>query len=432
MGERADVAVIGGGPAGLAAATRLRELGVEKVVLLERDGACGGATRHCGHPAFGMRETRRLMTGGRYAARLEAAARARGVDLRTRHAVRAVAGGTHLDVISPAGRSEIEAGRVVLTTGAREAPRSARLVGGERPLGIMTTGALQSCLYLEGLRPFRRPVIVGTELVGLSSLLTCRTHGIRPAAVIETAPAPIARWPLTLFPALLGIPRYLGAEILDIQGHPRVERVVLRDAAGQIREIACDGVVFTGRFVPEGTLAAGAGLAVDRIAGGVSIDQFGRTSEPRVFAAGNGLRPVETAGWCWAEGRTVAACIAADLRGELPAPDTGIEVRAEPGLRFVTPRRIWPDRPTLGLRSLQLRLEDRFDGRLTVACRGRPIWSRSLRSRAERRILVPIAELRPSPGADHLTVALQPRRAPSPGHARVEAAPLAPGGESLP
>lgn len=156
MGERADVAVIGGGPAGLAAATRLRELGVEKVILLERDGACGGATRHCGHPAFGLRETRRLMTGGRYAARLEAAARARGVDIRTRHAVRAVAGGVHLDVISPAGRGEIDADRVVLATGARESPRSARLVGGERPLGIMTTGTLQSCLYLEGLRPLDR------------------------------------------------------------------------------------------------------------------------------------------------------------------------------------------------------------------------------------------------------------------------------------
>ena len=272
---------------------------------------------------------------------------------------------------------------------------------------------------------------VGRELrAAVGQALAVKEPPLR--LMVETAPGPIARWPLTLFPALLGIPRHFGAEIVDIQGHPRVERVVLRDAAGQIREIACDGVVFTGRFVPEGTLAAGAGLAVDRIAGGVSVDQFGRTSEPRVFAAGNGLRPIETAGWCWAEGQAIAACIAADLRSELPAPDTGVEVRAEPGLRFVTPRRIWPDRATLGLRSLQLRLDDHFDGRLAVACRGRPIWSRSLRSRAERRILVPIAELRPSPGADHVTVALQPRRAPLPGRAPVEAAPLGTGGESLP
>lgn len=393
MTEAVDIAVIGGGPAGLAAATRLRDLDAGKVVVFERESSCGGATRHCGHPTFGWREMRRLVGGPRYAERLEATARAAGVDIRTGHTVRAIEGEIELDVLTPNGRRRVAARRVLLATGARESSRSARLVSGERPLGILTTGALQSHVYLEKLRPFRRPVIVGTELVALSSLLTCRTHGIAPAAVIEPGPRPVARWPLSLFPKLLGIPCHVGAEIVDIQGSPRVEQVVVRLADGRSLTIACDGVLFTGQFVPETTLAKALGLEVHPTSGVLAIDQFGRTSRPRIFAAGNGIRPVETAGWCWSEGRAVADALVADLKGLLPAAGTGVEIRVGAGIRFATPSRIWGGAHDVGLGEIQLRLQDRLSGRITIRSKGREIWSHRLRSGAERRILLPLRDV---------------------------------------
>ena len=409
--EAVDVAVVGGGPAGLAAAATLRAAGAATVVVLERDAQCGGAAGHCGHRTFGLRETGRLLSGAHYIERLVDAAMAAGVSIRTQHTVRALEEGPALDVVSPQGRLRLSARRVILATGARETPRSARLVSGDRPLGVLTTGALQEFVYRERLLPFRRPVIVGTELVGLSSLLTCRKHGIRPVAVIEGAPGPLARWPLTMFPALLGLPQYFGVEILEIQGGSRVEAVSIRDGTGQIRRIECDGVLFTGRFVPEWTLAEAAGLLRTPRTAALPVDQFGRTADPRIFAAGNGVRAIESAGWCWSEGRTVAACVMADLSGRLPAPETGTNIEAGPGIRFATPSRVWPGAAGLGFRHLQLRLSERFDGRLIVRQQGRSLWHRTLRSSAERRILIPIAQLGFPETGGTLTLTLERERA---------------------
>lgn len=408
--EIADVVVVGGGPAGLAAATALRMAEAGKVIVLERDAQCGGAAGHCGHRAFGLREAGRLLTGSRYAEHLVGLAERCGVSVRTHHTVRAIedwSGHVVLDVLSPSGRARIAARRVVLATGAREMPRSARMVSGGRPVGVLTTGALQEYVYRERLLPCRRPVIVGTELVGLSSLLTCRKHGIRPVAMLETASRPNARWPFTMLPLLLGIPRHFGVEILDIEGEQRVEAVVIREPSGQTRRITCDGVVFSGRFIPEWTLAASAGLLKTPRTGVLPVDQFGRTANPCIFAAGNGIRPIETAGWCWKEGRTVAACIIADLEGRLPAPGTGTPVEAGPGLRFVTPDHIWPGTTAIGFQHLQLRLTDQFSGHLVIRQQGRLLSRRALSSRAERRILVPIVQMSAATGGVALTVMLE-------------------------
>lgn len=131
----------------------------------------------------------------------------------------------------------MEARRVILATGARESPRSSRLLSGERPIGIVNTGALQSYIYLKHLLPFRRPVIVGTELVGLSALWTCVSHGIRPVAVMEEGRRPTARWPLGLFPRLLGVPIHYGARIVAIGGRE------IEGAVGLDRRVSVDGGV---------------------------------------------------------------------------------------------------------------------------------------------------------------------------------------------
>jgi NADPH-dependent 2,4-dienoyl-CoA reductase/sulfur reductase-like enzyme len=392
MGETlaCDVAIVGGGPAGLGAAIELRARGVAHVVVLEREPEAGGVPRHCAHPPYGLREFGRLMTGPAYARRLRAIALHRGVDVRSRHSVVSLGQGGILGVATPDGPLTVSARRVVLATGARETPRSARMVSGERPLGILNTGMLQACLAMERCTPFLRPLIVGTELVGLSALWTCLKHGIRPAAVIEDGAEPTARWPLGLLPRLLGIPVHYRTYIADIEGSPRVEQVTIVTADGRETRVQCDGVLFTGQFLPEASLIPAGPMQKDRATGGPAVDQYGRCPDPVYFAAGNVLRPIETAGWCHGEGRHIAAAVARDLTGLLPAPTPCLKLHCGRGVRFIVPQAICHHSPAFGLRHIQLRASHAVKGVLRMRQAGKLIWSRRLSTRPERRILVPL------------------------------------------
>ena len=173
MSDTCDVAIVGGGPAGLSAAVELKRQGVARVVVLERFGRAGGIPRHCGHPPFGMREFRRVLSGPAYARRLVATAEEAGVEIRTDHTVTAVRPGGVLELATTQGAMTLTARRVLIATGNRERTRAQRLAPGLRPVGVMNTAALQSFVYEEGRKPFLRPVIVGSEMVALSALLTC-------------------------------------------------------------------------------------------------------------------------------------------------------------------------------------------------------------------------------------------------------------------
>lgn len=314
--ERADVVVVGAGPAGLAAAAVLAGAGLS-VLVLEREGEPGGVPRHCGHSPYGMREFGRVMGGRAYAARLAERARRAGAQIRPGVAVVALRPGPRLLVTAAGGPAEIAADQVLLATGAREGSRAARGLGGTRPGGVLNTGALQGLVYLERLRPFRRPVVLGTELVSFSALLTCRHAGIRPVLMVGEGPAVEARWPAALLPRLLGVPLRLSTRIEAIEGRDRVEAVILRGPGGLWRE-AADGVVVTGRFRPESALVAASHLRLDPRTRGPEVDEFGRCSDGAFFAAGNLLRGVETAGTCWSEGRAVARAMLAARAGRLP------------------------------------------------------------------------------------------------------------------
>lgn len=402
--ERCDVAIIGAGPAGLAAATVLKKAGIERVVILERESEAGGIPRHCGHPPFGMREFGRVMAGPPYARRLVETARNAGVDIALKTTVTTLGPDGALTIVSPEGPTELTAKRVLLATGIREMPRSARLVSGDRTLGVCNTGALQSMVYLKNRVPFRSPVVVGTELVSFSALLTCRRAGIRPVAMLEEEPRATVRWPLHYSARLLGVPLLLRTRIIGIIGRSRVEAVRIADEGGSESEIACDGVLFTGRFTPESSLARLSHLALDQGTGGPVIDQFGRCSDPAYYAAGNVLRPVETAGWSWREGRATAQWIARDLAGDFPAPETAIRVETHSPVKFAIPQRIAPPIQGAGMSHLQIRVDRPARGRLTVANGAGPIWSRTMSALPERRILIPIASLRRESATDGLVV----------------------------
>ena len=217
-----DVVILGAGPAGLAAAARLAALGIKDIVVLDREGEPGGVPRHCGHVAFGMREFHRPLTGPAYAKRL--AGTVAGIDIRTRTTVTAIEAGGRVRAVHPDSGPESISGRAVLIAfGVRETPRSTRLVGGDRPVGVTTTGALQQFVYLSRIRPFRRAVVVGSELVAFSALLTLRHGGIEATAMIEEGPRIMARRPADWVARLaLGVPVLTGTKLLAIRGLDRV------------------------------------------------------------------------------------------------------------------------------------------------------------------------------------------------------------------
>lgn len=409
MAERivTDVAIVGGGPAGIAAALGLRRQGVERVTILEREAAMGGVPRHCGHPPFGMREFGRVLTGPVYARRLERAAAEAGVEMRAGTSVVALNPGARIDAFDENGPLEVEAGRALIATGARETSRAGRMVSGDRPVGVITTGSLQHYIYMEGLLPFRRPVIVGTELVSLSAVLTCLKAGIRPVAVVEPRPRPTARRPLALFPRLSGIAMHYGATIADIRGRQRVEAVALRLGDGSLVELECDGVLFTGRFMPESALVRASHLELDEGSGGPAIDQFGRCSDPAYFAAGNVLRPIETAGWSFREGTSIAAVVARDIAGALPRPEATIDIEREEGVKLVVPQRLCRNGEEGFSTHLQVRAASSSRGWLTVRDASSVLWRRHGSFLPERRILVPIAPLLGA-GSAHLSIGIEP------------------------
>ena len=400
---RCDVAVVGGGPAGLGAATRLKGLGIGQVVVLEREAVAGGVPRHCGHPPFGLREFRRILEGPDYAARLREAAEGAGVDIRPHTTVTAIERGPVLRVSTPDGLARVEPERVLLATGVRETPRSARLVSGARPMGVLTTGALQSMVYLKSRRPFARPVIVGTELVSFSALLTCRHAGIRPVAMVEARSRPTAWRAATLLPRMRGIRVLMDTELTRIEGTERISGVVLRHASGREERLACDGIVFSGRFVSEATLARMGHIEVDPASGGPVADQFGRCSDPYYFSAGNMLHPADSAGRCWREGVETAEHIARSLQGDLPAPDSATRIRpAAPVIRYAVPQRLVPDRRPMAEVPVRVCFSGEARGTLLLRDGESGILSQRTRALPEKQVILRVSQRMLRPDRDTL------------------------------
>ena len=181
---------------------------------------------------------------------------------------------------------------------------------------------------------------------------------------------------------------WTGTRLLAIDGRRRVEAVEVAHS-GRREHIPCDGVVFTGRFLPEAALLSGSPIEIDPGTGGPSIDQHWRCSDSAYFAAGNLLRPIETAGVAWQEGRAAAEAIAAALAGALPMPERVLPIRWSAPLRYVYPQRL--SQPGQPLHPLQLRarVARAASGRIAVIVNGREIWSRNIKALPERRIVLP-------------------------------------------
>jgi len=359
--ERTDVAVVGGGPAGLAAAIELRRLGVKRVVVLEREREAGGVPRHTDHTGFGLRDLHRCLRGPRYAARYRALAAAAGVDVRTLTTVTAWAGPHMLALTSPSGLVELAADAIVLASGCRERPRAARLVAGDRPSGVLTTGALQQLVALQRQSIGRRAVVVGAEHVSFSAVLTLAHAGAVTIAMVTEQPRHQSYAALAWLAAgRRRVPLLARSRVEVIRGRQRVESVVVSDlVTGTERELACDTVVFTGDWIPDHELARQGGLTMDASTRAPRVDGALRCSAPGVFAAGNLVHAAETADVAALSGRHAAQAVHSFLTGRVWPSRPPRAIVAEAPIRWVSPSAVADDVRRVPHGHLLLRV-DRF------------------------------------------------------------------------
>ena len=333
------VAIVGGGPSGLTAAAALAPQVDGEVLVIEREAETGGIPRHSDHPGYGMRDLKRFISGPAYARRLTAMAQDAGAVLETEAMVTGWSGERTLQITSPRGLRTVTADAVVLATGARERPRPARLVPGDRPDGIYTTGQLQNLVHLHHAKVGSRALVIGGELVSWSAVLTLRESGCSTVGMVSIYPRAEAyaafRLPGRL---MMNGPVFTSSRLVGIQGGGRVHSAVIEDIRSGVRTtIDCDTVDFTGDWIPDHELARTGGLTMDAATRGPLIDAGLRTTRPGVFAIGNLLHPVDTADGAALDGRHVATAVRRWLlhRDE---PARTVRIRVEEPFRWVAPQ----------------------------------------------------------------------------------------------
>ncbi|WP_182353776.1 NAD(P)/FAD-dependent oxidoreductase [Flaviflexus huanghaiensis] len=335
------VLIVGAGPAGLAAAAGLAR--TVDVLVVERESEAGGIPRHSKHLGYGMRDMTRFMSGPAYAAILLEKAKQAGAEIMTHTQVTEFQADGTLVVTSPQGRFAIAPSVTILATGARERPRMARRIPGDRPSGVLTTGQLQNMVHLHGEKLHGRAVIVGGELVSWSAALTLREAGAKPVALISHYPKSesyrIFRGPGRF---LFGTRVVTNSAVTRVIGKRTVSGVEIENSrTGERSVIDADIVVFTGDWVPDHELARMAGLDMDPVAKSPMVDSGLRTSKPGVFAIGNLLHPVDTADVAALDGEHVVDQVLAYLGGITEHP-AGVGLTVDAPLRWVSPNIIRP------------------------------------------------------------------------------------------
>ena len=294
---KCDVAIIGGGPAGLAAAIAAKEEGAEKVLIIERDNALGGILQQCIHPGFGLSRFKEELTGPEYYGRFVDRAKELNVDymlnsmvLQVNHEANEI-----IATSSEYGLTCVKAGSIVLAMGCREKTRASIAVPGTRPSGLYTAGSAQRLVNRQNIMVGKKVVILGSGDIGMIMARRMTLEGAKVVMVVELMDylAGLTRNRVQCLDDF-GIPLKLAHTITKIQGDTRVEGVWVAPVDEKKQPIAekaefveCDTVLFSVGLMPENELTRKAGIAINPITNGPAVNQYMQTSAPSVFACGN-------------------------------------------------------------------------------------------------------------------------------------------------
>ncbi|MBQ9337141.1 MAG: FAD-dependent oxidoreductase [Lentisphaeria bacterium] len=342
-----DVAVAGAGPAGLAAAAAAKKQGAGRVVVIERDASPGGILLQCIHPGFGLSYFKEELTGPEYALRFAKAAKEAGVEFLTDVTVLEIGDGFLRCIGAACGVIEIKAGAVVLAMGCRERPRGSIRTPGTRPAGVYTAGAGQRLVNRQNLMIGKKIVILGSGDIGMIMARRLTLQGAKVEAVVEVMPylAGLTRNRVQCLDDF-NIPLLLSHTVSEIRGHQRVEAVKIvavddkrQPVPGTERIIECDTLLLSVGLIPENELTRAAGIAIDPVTNGPSVNQYMQTSLPSVFACGNVVHVNDLVDNVSRESEQAGRSAARFAKGELPkAPE--IACKPASGIRYVVPQRI--------------------------------------------------------------------------------------------
>ena len=342
-----DTIVIGGGPAGLAAAIKAREEGLNVLLLDEKD-YLGGILPQCIHPGFGLHYFKEDLTGPEFAHRLIEKLDDMGVEKRLNATVLDItAEGDKKKVkyVSPEGLESVTTKSIIYASGARERHRFEVGIVGDRVAGIFTAGEAQTLMDIYGVMPGKEVVIVGSGDVGLIMARRFALEGARVKAVVELMPYPggLAR---NIVQCLqdFSIPLYLSHRVLEIRGRKRVESVKiatvddnLEPLPGTEFDIPCDTVIISAGLIPRVKLLKKIGVDIDANTGGPMVDENLETSIPGIFVAGNALLINDLVDYVVEQGEIAALSAKKYVEGSLQ-PSRRIKIRTEGNIRFVVPQ----------------------------------------------------------------------------------------------
>lgn len=347
---KCDVAVVGGGPAGLAAAVAAREAGAENVLIVERDGALGGILQQCIHPGFGLTRFHEELTGPEYYGRFAARAQELGVKtllnamvLQLDHEAKEL-----LCTGSVCGLTRIRAGSIVLAMGCREKTRAGIMVPGTRPAGLYTAGAAQRLVNRQNIMVGRRVVILGSGDIGMIMARRMTLEGAQVVMVVELMSylAGLTRNRVQCLEDF-NIPLKLSHTITRIEGDRRVTGVWVAPVDENKKPILsgeefvpCDTVLFSVGLMPENELTRKAGIAIDPVTNGPVVNQLMQTSAPAVFACGNVVHVNDLVDNVSAESTLAGRAAAQYALGTLPEASRSVSCVTGRNVRYLCLQRL--------------------------------------------------------------------------------------------